>query len=570
MRALWVAAFVAVLLSAIAVRAHIQFANVIPPAMDPAYYPVQAWWLFNEGRLLYQDAPLIFVIDGIAAKALILAGMQGDRAYLVAAQAVDCITEPWVALFVFLFGFAWCGGAKRGIPMAMAGALLAVLSAPVIRMVSDFEKNSLGLVWAVMAWWSLWRALHAGKSPESAARSVRWHVATALALVLAALTHGGSFGCAALGAAAIMAVCLASGGISRRALIIGVVSAVIVGSLSLALLSAASPARAQTLFEAPQKIFGQGERRDMPMHRPRGPDDDFARQGNIRPPPMPGGGDPRGDIALRDDRGPQGDGKSRMGPPMGPPGGRDSHGTFIGLGVGLCGILVVALRWRREAGADRAVIIGLSLLCMLLVCPFLNPEYAQRLGLMAPVPVAVVFTFLGARLVMAKKTSPLEAPAPLLPPGKALYRAFAAWWIAVSVAYGAVHSITGISTPGAVLTDEELRELFALRSEIPEPRTTLIVAAHGIEWWAGYALHTPVRIDRVPDDAASKYARVLILKKTMNQGRRPPMPDGGAARNPDGPGGRPAPPGEQVFIPDNARSIHRGERFELFEVPLDR
>ena len=110
-RLCWIGGFLLVFIAAVTARAWIQFAGELPPAMDPAYYPMQAWWLLNEGRLLYQDAPLIFVLDGLLAKVFIVTGMQSDSAYLVASQVVDCVTEPWVALFVFLFGFAWCGGA---------------------------------------------------------------------------------------------------------------------------------------------------------------------------------------------------------------------------------------------------------------------------------------------------------------------------------------------------------------------------------------------------------------------------------------------------------------------------
>ena len=236
--------------------------------MDAAYYPMQAWWLFNQGRLLYQDAPLIFILDGLLAKIFIVGGMQSDNAYLVTSQVVDCVTEPWVALFVFLFGFTWCGGARRGIPIVMAGAVLAVLSAPVIRMVSDFEKNSLGLVWAALSWWALWRAIAAVEMKLPRARVARWFVVAAVALVLTALTHGGSFGCAVVGAGAIMVIWFAIGGSSKRTLFFSAIAVAIVGTISLALLYAVSPSRAEDLLKAPQKIFGAGNE----MHRPNGPD----------------------------------------------------------------------------------------------------------------------------------------------------------------------------------------------------------------------------------------------------------------------------------------------------------
>jgi hypothetical protein len=532
--------------------------------MDAAYYPMQAWWLFNQGRLLYQDAPLIFILDGLLAKIFIVGGMQSDNAYLVTSQVVDCVTEPWVALFVFLFGFTWCGGARRGIPIVMAGAVLAVLSAPVIRMVSDFEKNSLGLVWAALSWWALWRAIAAVEMKLPRARVARWFVVAAVALVLTALTHGGSFGCAVVGAGAIMVIWFAIGGSSKRTLFFSAIAVAIVGTISLALLYAVSPSRAEDLLKAPQKIFGAGNE----MHRPNGPDamggpEDRRRLDEER---GPRGRDrnaqddrgPRGDMNAQDDqpphrrmdetefmrRGPRGGPPGMDGPPrVGGPGGRGSHGTFIGIGVGLCAIVVLALRWRKETIADRATILGLSTLSIFLVFPLLNPEYAQRLNLMASVPVGIVFTFLLARVMT---TQPLSFAGSLWPPTQNLYRTILAWLIAASVSYGAIHSITGTSTPGPVLSQVELQELVDMRAEIASPQTTLIVAAHGVQWWAGHALHTPVRMGKVPDDAFTKYSRVLILKK--NKGERRGRPD------------------EQLAMPENARCVYEGVYFKLFEV----
>ena len=548
----WIGGFVLVFIAAVAARAWIQFAGELPPAMDPAYYPMQAWWLFNEGRLLYQDAPLIFVLDGLLAKLFIVAGMQSDSAYLVASQVVDCVTEPWVALFVFLFGFAWCGGARRGIPVVIAGAVLAVLSAPVIRMVSDFEKNSLGLVWAAMSWWALWRAIAAVEIKLPRARITRWFIVAAVALVLSALTHGGSFGCAVVGAGAIMVIWFVIGGASKRTLFVSALAVALVGAMSLALLYVVSPSRAHDLLTAPQNIFGGADA----MRGPGGPG--RARGGDMDA--QDDRGPHGGDMNPQDDRGPRGnrnggfdpreDGPPRMGPRGGrsgmggPPGmgGRNSHGTFIGLGVGLCGIILIALGWRKETIANRACILGLSALSIFLVFPLLNPEYAQRLNLMASVPVGIVFTFILTRVVMAQPPHFVSA---LWPPSRNMWRAAIAWLIAGSVSYGAIHSISGTSTPGPVLNQAELSELFDMRGEISEPRTTLIVAAHGVQWWAGHALHTPVRMGKIPDEAFTKYSRVLILKK--NKGDRRGRPD------------------EQLVMPENAKLVYEGTYFNLFE-----
>lgn len=544
MRWWWIGGFVLVLTAAIATRVWIHFRGPIPPAMDPAYYPMQAWWLFDQGRLLYQDAPLLFVIDGLLAQVLIAIGMQSDSAYLVASQVVDCMTEPWVALFVFLFGFVWCGGARRGIPVVMAGAILAVLSAPVIRMVSDFEKNSLGLVWAAMTWWALWRAIGAMDMKLGRAIMTRWFTVASVALALAALTHGGSFGCAAFGAVTIMGIWFVIGGATKRALITGALAIVIVGAMSFVLLYAVSPSRAHDVLTAPQNIFG-GAHELYGRGRPGGPRPDGMNVHDDRGPRR----NRHGAMDQREkDRPEMGNRADTIGPRGGPPGrggpgGRESHGTFIGLGVGLCGIILVAFRWRKETIANRATIVGLSALCIFLVFPLLNPEYAQRLNLMASVPVGIVFTFLLARLAI---TTPPRVAGALWQPPKKRWRTAIAWLISGIVSYGAIHSIRGTSTPGPVINQVELQELFDMRSEIAAPQTTLVVAAHGLQWWAGHALHTPVRMENIPDDAFTKYSRVLILMKNKHSGR--------------------GKPNEYPPKLDNARRVYEGTYFSLFEV----
>ena len=162
---------------------------------------------------------------------------------------------------------------------------------------------------------------------------------------------------------------------------------------------------------------------------------------------------------------------------------------------------------------------------------------------MASVPVGIVFTFLLARIMT---TQPLRFAGALWPPTQTVYRTIIAWLIAASVSYGAIHSITGNSTPGPVLSLVELQDLLDMRAQITSPQTTLIVAAHGVEWWAGHVLHTPVRMGKIPDDATTKYSRVFILQKIR--------------------GDRRGKPDEQLDMPENAKLVYEGTYFNLFEV----
>jgi hypothetical protein len=58
-------------------------------------------------------------------------------------------------------------------------------------------------------------------------------------------------------------------------------------------------------------------------------------------------------------------------------------------------------------------------------------------------------------------------------------------------------------------------------------------------------LHTPVRMGKIPDDATTKYSRVLILKKNKSDRRGKPE--------------------EQLEMPDKIRIVYEGTYFMLFE-----
>ena len=95
---------------------------------------------------------------------------------------------------------------------------------------------------------------------------------------------------------------------------------------------------------------------------------------------------------------------------------------------------------------------------------------------------------------------------------------------------------------GPVIPDGSDEELIAMRALIGDPDKTLVVARHGLQWWAGHFLHTPVR-NTLPDDAFTKYDRVLQLVEVGGRGGARGL--GG----PDGPGGFDGPDGQPDFGP---------------------
>src|SRR5437763_148699 len=143
---LWVVATLGVILTAIAVRWAVNFSTPYPPGTDAGYYPMQtqAWLIHN--RLMYDDLPLLFWMNAGLAKVLIWRGTPLDRAVLLASRILDSVLQPLTATAVMATGYAWSGGRRRALAGCIAATVLAVLSTPIMQMLSDFQKNSLGFV----------------------------------------------------------------------------------------------------------------------------------------------------------------------------------------------------------------------------------------------------------------------------------------------------------------------------------------------------------------------------------------------------------------------------------------
>src|SRR5204863_3249174 len=119
------------------------------------------------------------------SKVLAATGRPLSDAALIASRVLDSIFEPFAAVAVMALGFAWSDGRRNALAGCVAAAMLVVLSPPIMRMLSDFEKNSLGLVFTAFAIWACRRAVD-----DRRARS--WVVLTAI-VSLAAMTHAGAF-----------------------------------------------------------------------------------------------------------------------------------------------------------------------------------------------------------------------------------------------------------------------------------------------------------------------------------------------------------------------------------------
>lgn len=479
-RRVWVWTGAAIVLTAIIVRLTLNFRYALPPATDGAYYPMQTWWLIEHGRLMYNDLPLMFWLNSAAAHVIrVVAGMDLEAATVLGSRLIDGVAQPWVAVPILMLGYTWSAGRRGALLGCAAAAVLAVMSPPIIRMASDFQKNSLGLVWMLFAMWAIRQSL-------AHRRSVwRWGL-LAVIVVLAGLTHIGAFGvtCVMLGATAVAyrfndkRVRVTRVDWIVALLLTGGVGALIAGMLWL------EPSRTVRLLSAPWRV----------VH-----------------------------VNLM-----------RMSPPA------------IAVSAIVYGLLALVVRrfWgnRDVLRCDRAVVMGAAAAVAVLVFPFLEGDYAGRFLLMTPVPGAVLIAFVMCRRALAGE-----------PRWPAVGLAMAALLLAFPAPY--VMQGPAISTAAA----DELR---SFRAYIDDPTRTLVVAPHGVVYWAGLVMRTPVRLMDVPDDAFTRYARVLMLqpKADASDRKRPPSP-GGRDRH-----GPPARPMRELTVPDNAELVHGGKLYNLYEV----
>ena len=247
----WLAATVGIVAAAIALRLFLNFSYAYPPATDAGYYPMQTRAWLEHGRLMYNDLPLVFWLNAAITGVLHAAGMRFDDALLMASRVVDCVLPPWAAAAVMAGGYAWSGGRRRALVGCIAASALVLFSPPVMRMLSDFQKNSLGIVWMAFA-------LVACRAAMLQPSVSRW-IALAAIMGLAALTHVGAFSVTAVMIGIALAIWivprLLQPGLLRR-VVRGLAGSALATSVVITLLVYFEPGRAIAIVRTPLNLFG--------------------------------------------------------------------------------------------------------------------------------------------------------------------------------------------------------------------------------------------------------------------------------------------------------------------------
>ena len=241
----WLLLLVVFLVSA-AVRLKINYGTEYIGGGNGAFYLVLVRNILEKGDLVYKEFPLIFWLEaGLAYIPLKLGLMNMNAAIDFSSRMFDSIIPAISILPAYLLTKKLLGENVKPLA-AVIIASTSVLYISFYTLVSDFQKNALGLLWLFsLLYWLL--RLHEEKSLKNI-------FLAALFLFLTAVTH---YGCIAV-AIAIVAVDLLikyALKFSWKKLAIGFCIIIIVNILIYAIVYFVSPWRAESLLEAPMKLF---------------------------------------------------------------------------------------------------------------------------------------------------------------------------------------------------------------------------------------------------------------------------------------------------------------------------
>lgn len=521
---LWVGSATLLVAACVAFRAWILFRTDTPPGVDAGYYPYQSRTLLELGRLAYDDAPLRFLLDAILAKLLMLVTGWSVDDATLWVSRAADATLQPLSIGLVVGACAVWSRFRRG---AIPAALVASLIAVLPRPIVDMTGDFEKQSLALALAGATWLALWGSlRAPDARRRTLRAAVA-AIMLLLTAATHVGTFAVALIGTVALLAARAALGGVSRRQLVLGAAASAAIALLAWLGIWWLAPLKATALVASPLAwLSGSGDAEGQP------------------------GGGWRGGIAY----------------------------------LAACVVLaLVGIAARRRSTrcspvptADAAFVLAMLAVLAAVTCPLLPGEFQMRVGLAAFTPLALVVGFF-----LSTRTS--DAPRPL---GVRSLRA-AVLLVIVAASVGSAAGARILSMP-PTLSADGLADLQRWGRELGTDFRTVVVARHGLEWWAGYGMRSAVRMGEARASDFERYERVLVLAERAaarggletglgtglgnglgnGQGGPPDGPRGQGRRDSRrgddnrGPGGRM----RLAPIPADATLLRESDRYRLYEL----
>jgi hypothetical protein len=240
--------------------------------------------------------------------------------------------------------------------------------------------------------------------------------------------------------------------------------------------------------------------------------------------------------------------------PGGPPGLRlEWLPCLVGCAVSL---MTIGTIWLRHKDLDLAIccVMGACALCgLVLTGPWVTGDMTMRFALNAVIPLTICGAFCSDQI-------------------PANWRATPAAMVALLVIAPSVPLLKHGGEPA--ISMQALAELRLMTGEIDAAPHSLVVARHGLEWWASWILGTHISQPgalRANDWGTYQNVYVLHLKGLMTMPGPPPSAPPPSADDPmnlgRGPGGDAHGPFRELPIPTSATIVHDGPCFTLARIP---
>lgn len=177
----------AIISISIILRLYINFETKLMPGVMATYYPIQVRSILDNGRLGLPDLPFVFYFEALIAKILIVLNLCSKSTCIMASSKItDAVVYPLIGIpFYYLSKLiASKNNSPKWIPLLITA--LVTISIPALVMMADFQKNSIGLMWAAFYVYFLFKGAKQGQLV---------HFILALAFfLLTGLTHLGGLG----------------------------------------------------------------------------------------------------------------------------------------------------------------------------------------------------------------------------------------------------------------------------------------------------------------------------------------------------------------------------------------
>lgn len=177
-----------IIIAAMLIRAKVMFGTSLVPGMNGAYYLVQVRSIIEKGVLGEPDMPLVFYLQaGFALLIKLFSRLSLENSIFLAIKLFDVLIPPLSVIPAYLIS-NYLDKEKHPIISFLAIASVVAFSYGPLRMIGDFQKNSLGMLWFLFMAYFIIRAF--------SEKNKKYLSLALVFLTLTGLTHIGAFGVA--------------------------------------------------------------------------------------------------------------------------------------------------------------------------------------------------------------------------------------------------------------------------------------------------------------------------------------------------------------------------------------